>query len=710
MSPKLFVILSLIINTVLSIFVLFRNYKHNIFIPLISTGILLPVTFYYGIDTVVQSAYSPNVNLSFFFLLSLVCAVSLLFLNNIFMQKTRLVIFQFKNFKISRGLLILIVSFIHILLLIFFRIDYDPSSLIITSNSTILSFFLFILIGLHLYSTYLLENTFRFSKEYQRRIARLFFIPMTLLLIFHIFFFTTIFLYKNIFISLLQIGLVIQGITYPVILLGFFRYRLGHEQVTIPRNTVYSSFSLFLAGAVFLGIGLSMYLFRILHLDFEYFETVLIIFTFTFLLFLVVSSGEMRRRIILFVNRNFYSSKYDYRDQFFRLHQTHMHTDGLNESIINLVENMKYAVAANDAFVFLKEPHSYSYVLKKNPEFLINEQMIIPGNDPVIAAFENNLEPINLITNDNKKRTHAVFSPVNVNIRRLSTSIIFPIPYNNSLAGLLLINTGDRVLDSEDIAFIKVFSEAIGYTYYKENLLQTTIENSQFQSFNQVVSFVVHDIKNQIATLSLLAKNADQYIANTDFQQSLIRSIRSCSENLTNLVEKLSSKRKGIDFTIESQPVLPILEKIVNSSIVNSNDQIQIEWIRKESCYAKIDRSALEQIFLNLIKNGIESMNYKGRMKLYCFTADNDYPEFMNRFNLPQSTLRSKKAVIIIEDTGCGMDRDFLETRLFKPFETTKDKGMGIGLYQCKTYIEKMDGRLLCDSHLNKGTAFCILF
>nr|MDQ3000764.1 HAMP domain-containing histidine kinase [Fibrobacterota bacterium] len=66
-------------------------------------------------------------------------------------------------------------------------------------------------------------------------------------------------------------------------------------------------------------------------------------------------------------------------------------------------------------------------------------------------------------------------------------------------------------------------------------------------------------------------------------------------------------------------------------------------------------------------------------------------------------------AYVLVEDTGAGMDREFVRRRLFQPFATTKEKGVGIGLYQSKTLVEKMGGRILCHSELGKGTEFCIL-
>ncbi len=65
--------------------------------------------------------------------------------------------------------------------------------------------------------------------------------------------------------------------------------------------------------------------------------------------------------------------------------------------------------------------------------------------------------------------------------------------------------------------------------------------------------------------------------------------------------------------------------------------------------------------------------------------------------------------VIAISDTGVGMSQDFVRDRLFKPFETTKQTGMGIGVYESTRYVEGLGGRLLIDSSLDVGTKVRVL-
>ena len=54
------------------------------------------------------------------------------------------------------------------------------------------------------------------------------------------------------------------------------------------------------------------------------------------------------------------------------------------------------------------------------------------------------------------------------------------------------------------------------------------------------------------------------------------------------------------------------------------------------------------------------------------------------------------------------MSQEFVQQRLFKPFQSTKNKGLGIGLYQCKTIVEAHGGKIEVESDEDKGTTFRI--
>ena len=69
----------------------------------------------------------------------------------------------------------------------------------------------------------------------------------------------------------------------------------------------------------------------------------------------------------------------------------------------------------------------------------------------------------------------------------------------------------------------------------------------------------------------------------------------------------------------------------------------------------------------------------------------------------------SGQARIVVGDAGRGMSQDFVRDRLFKPFQTTKQAGMGIGAYESFQYVQELGGRIEVESELNKGTTVTVL-
>ena len=129
-----------------------------------------------------------------------------------------------------------------------------------------------------------------------------------------------------------------------------------------------------------------------------------------------------------------------------------------------------------------------------------------------------------------------------------------------------------------------------------------------------------------------------------------------------------------------------------------------------------MDRQALFFVVRNLVTNSLEAMRRdgeaspRGRIRLsFGYLAEGAPQRLRDLFGGGERFFASYAAWIMVEDDGAGMDPEFVRRRLFKPFATTKEKGVGIGLYQCKTLVEQMGGRILAHSELGQGTEFCIL-
>ena len=64
--------------------------------------------------------------------------------------------------------------------------------------------------------------------------------------------------------------------------------------------------------------------------------------------------------------------------------------------------------------------------------------------------------------------------------------------------------------------------------------------------------------------------------------------------------------------------------------------------------------------------------------------------------------------LLTVEDDGCGMSPEFVRDLLFKPFSSTKSKGLGIGMFQSKMIVEAHAGTIKVESEPTKGTRFTV--
>jgi len=556
----------------------------------------------------------------------------------------------------------------------------------------------------------MLENTYRSAARYQRRITRLCFLALFAVTILQLFFLTRILLYKVITRSYIDMTAVTLGICLPLLLTGLLRYRLWLEKITVSQGIIYSSFSLFFIGAILLGLSVTVFIINRLGFSFTYFELFLLIFSGLFSALFILSSKQMRYRITTAVNTRIYKSKYDYRQQFLRLHNAMMASSNLQQTISRLLDNLKFTLPVENIYIFIRNSEDGNFYMHHTPETSVKTDLWISGDSPFVTSFSTSHQPLDFTHADPKTREHNVLYSEITLIQSLDISGTFPITHNNTLLGILAFKySRSTKFDEEDIELITVFTESIGALFFNHQIGKERIEQKQFESFNHVASFVIHDIKNQVATLSLLTKNARSNLNNPDFQDSLLRSLTNCTHNLQNLIDKFCAPPKDDTLLLQPEDINTLLQKIITDSQLESLESVSVQTLFEAHGTVSIDAHMFTYIMINIINNALEAMDKKGRLTITTRNINGLAGEAIAEMGVSERFLHDKKIVISIADTGKGMDSFFIDTRLFHPFTSTKDKGIGIGLYQSKTLLEKMNGKILCKSKVNKGTTFYIL-
>lgn len=658
--------------------------------------------FFAEMDQIWRSALSLN-----FLLISPMQAVLLQMLDD--PQKSSGKNFWKKVFSIRSVLVVIpiIVAFITLMPGVF---NYSKNQELFYCPDYVSVFMLILHILVLVYSLFMLENIYRYAHLYQRRLGWVSFVGSLVLVCYQLIFSTNWLLYGWVSIAWFKYSAYIYMVSLLAILWSFVRYRMNNEKIKVTRDAVYSSFSLLIIGALFTAVGLTFSILRSFNVTLSPFDFKVIGMSVLFASTILAGSARMRRRIAKLVNRRFYSTRYDYRSQFFSLHRILGRVEGYEETLEELLEHLRKSLNADHAYLFIANEQNGNYELLTPKERNLPRSLVIKSSSPIIDTLHKKGDYFGLLSLKNSASMN-IHTESELNFNKLEITDVAPVLHYSSLFAILALkwDVSDGY-DTEDIALIEAYTSVIADFLFRHRILRERLEQKQFESFSHMASFIVHDVKNQVATLKLLVRNAQKNISNPDFQESLLSSLRSCTANLDNLVSKLSMPPRIDRLKKIKTDISLVVKRLVEDSALNDSPDIELDTDISPGLFVVVDEGAIYYTIKNFLVNAIESMHGgKGKLEIRAFLLGNSTDWLLSRFPGRESFFSSYSIVVSVEDNGCGMDEDFLKNQLFRPFSTTKDKGIGIGLYQCKTLVEQMGGKVICESKVGRGTLFCIL-
>jgi putative PEP-CTERM system histidine kinase len=262
-----------------------------------------------------------------------------------------------------------------------------------------------------------------------------------------------------------------------------------------------------------------------------------------------------------------------------------------------------------------------------------------------------------------------------------------PLLHHQRLVGLVILAAPEyrRQLDWEDFDLLRTAGNQAASSL-AEALGQEALSQAQrFEEFNRRFAFILHDIKNLVSQLSLLARNAERHADNPEFRADMVATLQSSVGKMNELLARLAPHSQSRVQRIEPQALRPIL----TAAIAAKRRDREVTLLGDASMAALVDSNALEQAVGHLVQNALD--------------ASSGEPVTVRVDN------QDANVGIAITDKGVGMDGDFIRNRLFEPFASTKPGGFGIGAFEARSLITAMGGRLSVDSRLGRGTTFTIL-
>ena len=264
--------------------------------------------------------------------------------------------------------------------------------------------------------------------------------------------------------------------------------------------------------------------------------------------------------------------------------------------------------------------------------------------------------------------------------------LVVPMFFDDDLAGFVVlgeqINT-DEMLTYEEYDLLRMLARQTISIVHGLRLAEQLTTTRELAAIGKVSTFVLHDLKNQVSGLSLMMDNARDYITDPEFQQDMLETVGNTVDNMKDLIARLQHLKEKPVFTA----TVVDLADLVNEAVATVGGQVESSG---DSVLVEVDREDIYKVILNLLVNAVEATTAQNSVALKFGERDDS-------------------AFIEVTDRGCGMSEDYVRTRLFKPFSSTKKQGFGIGLYQCRQIVEAHGGSIDVKSEEGRGTSFTIL-
>jgi len=501
-------------------------------------------------------------------------------------------------------------------------------------------------------------------------------------------------IYGSIAPSMDTISTVAVAISVVLIMIGLLRNGSFDIDLYPSHQVISGSITIILAGAYLFTIGLlAKAVAYIGSGDAAFPIKALGILVALLALAVLTQSDRFRLHIKQFVSRHFRRPKYDYRTLWKRFTDETakpLAQEEICDSIAKLSCETFEALSVN---VWLFEENGANLRLQASTALAAKSATHDPLGEQDLeglkASFALDTRPIYLECNSEPW----VQNFARLNPRKFEHGgkrICVPIIARESLLGVLVL--GDRIagipFSEEEFDVLASIGHHAASSLLNLRLSRKLIENREIDAFQKMAAFFVHDLKNAASTLSIMVKNLPMHWDKPEFRMDALRGISRTGDRINKLIERLGAVRKDLD--IDPRP--HGFDRFVQSTLSTWETPPEVEIRSSLNCPIEIpvDKQQLAKVLINLLINASEAMNQRGVIQVETGAED-------------------RHLFLRVKDDGCGMSPEFLEKRLFRPFQTTKQQGIGIGMFQSKMIVEAHGGQLYAESEEGKGAIFSMV-
>ncbi|MGH8280210.1 MAG: XrtA/PEP-CTERM system histidine kinase PrsK [Gammaproteobacteria bacterium] len=529
----------------------------------------------------------------------------------------------------------------------------------------------------------LIEQVYRNVQPEQRWSLKFLVIGLGAIFAYDIFLYSYAALYGTINPSAWAARGFINAVVAPLILVAAARNPRWSLQASVSRRVVFYSSSLLVVALYIIATAISGYYVRVYGGDWGRVAEITLICLALVVLLVVAFSGQARSRLRMFLHKNFFNFRHDYRDEWLRL--TTALSAGSGDLALCAIQAIAHMMDSPAGALFMRMdsgrfapaahwnlPVPDGLSLSSNGaffDFLSKRQWIYNFGEPPPSGDAGLVAPPELSALDR-------------------AWLLVPLVVEDRLIGFMVLANARarRRLDWEDIDLLRAAGRQVASTLAQAEGARRLAETRQFDGFYRLTAFMMHDLKNIAAQQSLLLQNAPRHKHNPAFVDDMLVTVENSVRRTNRLLEQLRGETvSGVRHRVH-------LAEVIEKAIAGCGRGLpQPRFLRPTRDLATdADAEQLAMVLGHLIRNAQEAASTDGHVEVRLCEA-------------------GEEARIEVEDDGVGMDEDFIRDRLFKPFYTTKaSKGMGIGAYQAREYVRVLGGRVAVASTPGRGTVFSV--
>ncbi len=460
-------------------------------------------------------------------------------------------------------------------------------------------------------------------------------------------------------------------------------------RLRLSRSVAFQSASLLAIGIYLFGMVLMVTAINLIGGTYVRLAQITIIFGMSLAALLIMPSGRFKAWLNVIIVKNFFQHRYDYRSEWMRFADTigfpSQEAAPFHERVIKSLADI------------FESPAGLLLVPDEQGRLMLQARWNWPTADVPTHSVTSHTMPFfestgHILSMDEVRdgtdtRCDPRAVPQWLYDQEQAWAVV-PLVHFGKLAGLAVLARPrlPRALDWEDLDMLRVVGRQLASYLAEASSHQALAENRQFEQFNRRFAFVMHDIKNLVSQLSILARNAEKHGTKPDFQADMVETLQSSVGKMNDLLARLSQHNKARHAT----PVAIDIGEAVMKAVYAKRLIYPVEADLASGMMAVADTARVETIVTHLVQNAIEATPDGAPIKIACRPQGDDI-------------------AILISDSGVGMSEAFVSTHLFKPFESTKEGGFGIGAYEARALAMSMGGQLRVDSREGRGTTFTLL-